>query len=133
MVTVEERVSRLIKTLTRFHWSPNHPSTYTIDIDGTPRGIGRIADKNYGAFNLAWGACEGKWSTKAEQSALVTSFAKYSSMAMHTINREPIEDWACLLGPKGFYHLVTNSKELSAEVQTDLVSAASGAMNVQHV
>lgn len=133
MQSVEERVGRLVKMLTRFHWSPNHPSTYTIDIDGTPRGIGRIAAKNYGAFNLAWGACDGKWETKAEQSALVTSFSKYSSMTIHTVNKEPVGDWACLLGPKGFYHLVLNSKELSDQVQADLVSAASGAMNVQHV
>lgn len=130
---VRQQIANMVTKLSNFHWSPNHPSTYTVMIDGSPRGIGKIAEKNYGAFNLAWGACKGKWETRDEQHALVTCFSRYQALTVHTLNKEPVGDWACLLGPKGFYHLVFNSKELPPQVRTDLVYAASGAVNVQHV
>lgn len=130
---VKKQVARMVERLTHFHWSPNHPSTYTLEIDGSARGIGKIADKNYGAFNLAWGACKGKWQTKEDQHSLVTTFSKYQPITSLLVNGEPVGDWTCLLPPQAFYDLVSNNTTLSGKDRHELMHAAMGAMHVQHV
>lgn len=133
MVTVEQKVSGMVKNLINYHWSPQHPSTYTINIGGQERGIGVIAHKNYGAFNLAWGSCNGRWQTKEDQHALVVSFSKFNPITAIHVSKEPLGDWACLLGPEGFKQLIVNTKDIVEVTRTELLQAADGAIHVQHV
>jgi hypothetical protein len=130
---VKEKVGNLIAKLTSYHWSPQHPTTYTIDIEGSLRGVGKIADRNYGAFNLAWGTCQGKWQTKDEQHELVINFAKFQVLTLLPVNGEPVGDWACLLGPRGFKALISAADTLDPKDKHSLISAATGAMHVQHI
>lgn len=130
---IKQQIARMVDKLTHYHWSPEHPSTYIINIDNQERGIGVIAHKNYGAFNLAWGACKGKWETREEQHTLVVSFSKYQALTSTLINGEPVGDWACLLKPKGFSSLIANIGSLTEKVKIDLLVAADGALHVQHI
>ena len=52
--TEEQKVIGLVSRLSRFYWSPRPPETYHDFLEGRDIGIGRIAHKNYAAFNVAW-------------------------------------------------------------------------------
>ena len=48
-------ISEMIKTLSRYWWSPRHPSTYlTTGANGRPAGIGLLAHECPAAFNVVW-------------------------------------------------------------------------------
>lgn len=48
-------IKDMITTLSRYWWSPRHPSTYTITgANGQPAGIGLLAHENPAAFNVCW-------------------------------------------------------------------------------
>lgn len=129
----KQQIANMVKKLTEYHWSPMHPSKYVINDDGKLKGIGVIASRDYGAFNLAWGSCKGSWKTKEDQHNLVVTFSHFQAFTSSTINGEPIKDWACLLQPGGFYRLVQANNTLSTKLKTDLLAAADGAMHVHHV
>jgi hypothetical protein len=45
----------MINTLSRYWWSPKHPSSYTVrGANGQPAGIGLLAHENPAAFNICW-------------------------------------------------------------------------------
>lgn len=130
MVTVQEKVSTLITNLAKFHWSPKHPGEYVIITEGKPRGIGLIASKDYGAFNLAWGECRGKWETHADQLGLVTTFCKYQACTPALVKGEPIGDWATLLSPKAMQVLITEDTGLHKTTKEIVLAAVGGALRV---
>jgi hypothetical protein len=131
MLTPQEKVSKLVSNLARFYWSPNHPSNYVIKHDGQTRGVGVIAHKDYGAFNLAWGECRGRWKTHADQVNLVTSFSKYQAYTPLPVNNEPLGDWLVLLKARGMQHLLTNDKFINPATKQMLLSAVAGALQVE--
>lgn len=130
---IRQQIATMVGKLASYHWSPEHPSRYTITLEGRERGIGVIAHKNYGAFNLAWGTCNGKWQTREEQHALVVSFSKFQALTDLPLHKEPVGDWACLLRPDKFKQLIVDANDMKVDVKTDFIRAAVGALNVQHV
>ena len=48
-------IKEMINTLSRYWWSPRHPSTYTVTgANGKPAGIGLLSHENPAAFNICW-------------------------------------------------------------------------------
>lgn len=48
-------IKEMINTLSRYWWSPRHPSTYIIKgANGQPAGIGLLAHESPAAFNVVW-------------------------------------------------------------------------------
>jgi hypothetical protein len=43
-----------ISKLPKIYWSKNSPKTYTIFRDGLMRGVGLVAEQDYGAWNLVY-------------------------------------------------------------------------------
>lgn len=119
--------------LADYHWSPNHPSTYVLPAEGGgTKGIGLIAHRDYGAFNLAWADVEGKCSTVEEQTVIITKFSIYQKHTGHLINEVPLGDWLCFLKPNGFYKLVEHDvKGLPVEVKTWVLAVTRKAISME--
>ena len=48
-------IDTMITQLSRYWWSPRHPSTYlTTGANGRPAGLGLLAHENPAAFNVVW-------------------------------------------------------------------------------
>lgn len=48
-------VKGMIEQLSRYWWSPRHPSTYVVKgANGQPAGIGLLAYESPAAFNICW-------------------------------------------------------------------------------
>lgn len=79
---VQHSLRSLLLKLAKFHWSPNHPSTYTISHSehGKPVGLGLIAMKNPASFNLVYAEMNGELDTALKQMQAVTLFAGFDTM-----------------------------------------------------
>ena len=130
--TIIVAVKSMCDRLANYHWSPEHPSTYVLPAgDGKYRGIGIIAEKNYGAFNLAWASCEGKWQTVAEQTKLITEFTRFQHMTHYKVNDVPLSDWLCFLRPKPFGIFILDRKALPIDVHSALREATQKAVAME--
>lgn len=69
-----QTVKALITKLSNYYWSPRHPSTYLIDVEGRVAGAGLLAKDDYAAFNLAWLKRNGKLETQSDHFAFVRTF-----------------------------------------------------------
>lgn len=47
-------VKAMCERLAKFYWSPERPETYVIEHQGKPAGLGKVACRDYAAFNLVW-------------------------------------------------------------------------------
>ena len=129
---VKQQIKTMCDRLANYHWSPKHPSEYVIKSpDGQTRGIGIIAQNNYGAFNLAWAAVEGKCKTMEEHVEIITKFSGYQAVTTLTLNDVPISDWLCFLRPNAFHLLVDASKGLPANAKQELLRLATKAINME--
>lgn len=80
-------VNQLYAKLSRFYWSPKHPSEYVIRLYGKIAGVGLIAHQDYAAFNYAWAATHLSLDTEAGQRA-----ATFSFVAAQQITKLAVED-----------------------------------------
>jgi hypothetical protein len=128
-----QQIRKMCDRLANYHWSPKHPTEYVLPAEGgKTKGIGLIAPKNYGAFNLAWADVGGKCETVAEQTSIIGRFTYYQAHTHHVLNDVPIGDWLCFLRPRGFYRLVeTDNKCLPPAVRTVLLAVAEAGVNLE--
>jgi len=102
-----QTVQELFQQLSKFYWSPKHPSEYVLDTPAGRHGIGAIAHLDYAAFNLTWAAKRGVITTSADH----VEACKYFRMAHVFVNQvqikgEPLETWITLLNQEQFIRLV---------------------------
>jgi hypothetical protein len=79
---IKEKVQSLVLRLAKFHWSPQHPSTYTIahHEHGGQVGLGVIAMRDPASFNLVYAEMNGELDTALKHQRAVTLFAGYESI-----------------------------------------------------
>lgn len=120
-----QALDTLIKKLIKYHWSPDPPYTYTINIAGKTAGLGLIAMNCPAAFNIAWAASGGDLSTYAAQRGAVVVYSKASLLLNHNISRSiSVEDLATLMSQKEFGSwLSKHEEELPEPLRTVLVNA----------
>lgn len=80
-------VKALFNRLSAFHWSPEHPSTYTIQLHGRRAGVGLIAHNDFAAFNYAWGMTKTCIQTETGQHQMIRNWTIGS-----TITATPVGD-----------------------------------------
>ena len=125
-------IKNLYNKLSKYYWSPDHPSHYVIDFpDGTQKGLGLIANQNYGAFNLAWGAAQGRWQTKDDQIELVTAFSRYRLVTQHIMGQQTVGDWACMLQPADFIQQLYATPVAVPSITRDLLGVADRALRIE--
>lgn len=79
---VRDTVQSMVLRLAKFHWSPNHPSTYTIThpVHGGQVGLGIIAMRDPASFNLAFAEMNGELDTALKQQKAVALFVGYEGV-----------------------------------------------------
>ena len=90
-------------------------------------GVGNIAFSRPGAFNLAWANADGRWQTRQDQEALVTSFSRYRSMENIEIDGQDILTWTCMLPMYEYREFILNS-QLSREYKTRILTPKFGSV-----
>lgn len=91
-----------LERLSKFYWSPNHPSTYVIE----GSGIGNIAHHDYGAFNLIWLAYP--LETIDDHRLAIAAFSIQTSMNEQLINDVSLRDILTLITPSDLHTLLEN-------------------------
>lgn len=87
-------VKELCDRLSRYHWSPQPPSTYTL---GQGRGLGAIAHNCYGTFNLIWATHE--LDTTEQHLTAIKAFSVQRTHSEQVVKGAAISDWMTLLNP----------------------------------
>ncbi len=131
--SIESKVAKLLHITTNFYWSPLHPDSYVIPApDGKVMGIGLVANKDYAAFNLAWGMVWGKWQTHREQSELIEAFVIMQCYTGVQIGGAPLGDWLTLIAPAAVPKLMTSAgNHLTASMKEVVLGAAAKAHYMQ--
>lgn len=85
-------------------WSPKSGSQYTFTDRGEPIGIGTVAWKNPGAFNLFW-----LLANLSSGTDLASRFYRYArlyspllALVRQDVDGYPIQEWAVILRPQEF-------------------------------
>lgn len=101
---VRQQLYELVQKLQKFHWSPAHPSTYTITHpdNGKAVGIGIIAMRDPGAFNLVYSAVNGALATMSDQQRAVGLFVDYCEMVKQEVHTQSLSSWLTLLNQQEF-------------------------------
>lgn len=128
-----ETVRAMCTRLAKYYWSPQEPHNYVIVGETGVKGIGLIAHKNFGAFNLAWAERGGAWVTELDQTLLVTEFSKFQGLTHYKVNGVAVEDWLCLLNPYNFSFLLKEATSLPISVANTLRLATDKALRLEKV
>lgn len=124
-----DKLNQLITRLSKFHWSPLHPSKYVIKEEGKRSyGLGLIAHRSYGAFNLTWRFCEGKLTTlENHQTGMNYYIAIYPLMTFKHKGAN-MDTWLTLLQEKEFEVWWKSQK---TDLPTELVVLVEAALAVE--
>ncbi len=91
-------VRALCDKLAKFHWSPKHPSTYVLS---NGRGLGRIAQQSYGAFNVVYLGY--KLETVQDHGRAIEIFTQQVQECSEiVVHGQELGDWLTQLSPKQF-------------------------------
>lgn len=112
------RTKALLNQLTKFYWSPHHPSTYVIE----NAGVGNIAHHDYGAFNLIWAGYP--LETIDQQKEAVAAFAVQSTMNDQLIGDTPLGDLLTLISMQQLPILYMNHAEVLTPVSRQNIARA---------
>lgn len=109
-------VNELITKCSKFYWSPEHPSRYTLTNphNNKPCGVGLVAHQDWAAFNLAWAANKGQWNTLADQHNLVTGFQKYKEYTGLPMDKLELRDWVCMLTPEQLHNKLATEEGIAS-------------------
>jgi agmatine/peptidylarginine deiminase len=95
--------SNLLDRLTKWHWSPLHPDTYTFQNNHERAGIGRIAHECYGTFNLTWLATGRKIETRDHHLDAIKFFCTMRPLiAMVEVDKQPLSSYMLLMRERQF-------------------------------
>jgi hypothetical protein len=121
-----DQVQALLTKLDKFHWSPNRPQTYLYKhfANDKPAGLGAIAYRSYGAFNLTWRYLGGVLVSKDDHLEGVEFFARTYPLVMWEFRGASLDTWLTLLSEEGFFRFWnTNAAAFPAGV-TRMIHAA---------
>ena len=121
MTKLPESVTRLYN----FSWAPNHVSDY---VTKTGHGLGLIASRDYGAFNIAWALRGGQTligGSKPLHLAAIQVFAEQECANKQVIQGANLGDWITLYNPGEFSRwLVSNGRFVEPAIRNRLRVAA---------
>lgn len=114
---MQESLKELLARLSKFYWSDHVPENYVIIRPDNKQeaGIGKIAYRDYAAFNLAWAKCEGHWNSLTAQQNLVNAFKFYSSYTALEMEQAKVGDLVCLLKPSKLLYRIEEDAILSKD------------------
>ena len=84
----------LCNRLAKYYWSPKHPKTYVTE---QGRGLGVLADRCYGSFNLVWATH--KLDTPQDHITAITSFTNQQLQSSQVVKGAEMSTWLTLLTP----------------------------------
>ena len=120
---------QLCERLSKYYWSPKHPKTYV-----TPegRGLGMLADRCYGSFNLIWATH--KLDTPQDHIAAITSFTHQQIQATQVVKGAEMSTWLTLLTPyeMAFWYKA-NAVYVNKLTRTNIEKALHAIHNVQRI
>jgi hypothetical protein len=122
-------VKQLVARLSRYYWSPNHPTTYT-----TPegRGLGRLAPECYGTFNLVWATH--KLDTVQDHLKAISAFTEQKALASEVVKGAEIGSWLTLLQPHEMaFWLQENRGQVSRKTRTNIERALNALQDLRRV
>ena len=108
--TIHLQIRELVAKLGKFHWSPNHPSTYVFPHpeSGNPVGVGVIAMRSPGAFNLMYVAVNGALSTMEDHQRAIDVLVKCDQLARFEVEKQPLSSWLTLFTEEEFKVWIKN-------------------------
>jgi hypothetical protein len=122
-------VKELCERLSKFHWSPRHPSTYLTD---QGKGLGNLAEHCYGSFNLIWATHP--LETRQDHLNAISAFTTQRIHSTQIVKRVPLSDWLTLLNPQEFSHwYASNRNYVNSHSRTNIEKALYAIQNVQRL
>lgn len=120
---VKDKVRDLVLRLSKFHWSPQHPSTYTISHPehGKPVGLGLIAMKNPASFNLVYAEMNGELDTALKQMQAVTLFAGFDTMLQSESTPHEFEANVTLMTEEDFREWMQDARNYEGIPDTTVI------------
>ena len=108
---MEEKVTSLLRKLQRFYWSPHIPESYTLSApDGKPKGLGVLAGRDYGAFNVAF-SCFPRLRTASDHRTAIKLWVEVTAINNFVIDGTTLSEWQTLLKEKEFYEWYSANRE----------------------
>ncbi len=103
-------VESLIVKVSKFYWSPNHPSTYHLRHGEFTAGLGLIAHHDYAAFNIAYAAV-GKLESLHEHLAATALWSLFTKHTDQQVGEATLGEWITLYQPPEFEVWYKNNRE----------------------
>lgn len=94
-------VESLINKVSKFYWSPNHPSTYHFQHGEVRAGLGLIAHNDYAAFNIAY-ASAGNLDTLKAHLRATEVWAVFTKFTDQIVGEATLGEWITLYQPPEF-------------------------------
>lgn len=128
MLNINNYLTKLQKT----HWSPLTPRSY-IRPDGG--GLGKIATRDIGAFNLTWAIHRlNARSTHEQHSAAVVRFAQQELLNQEIVGPYPLGEWLVFLKPESLpMWFDVHSRDLSVSAYRNIKTALHALDRIQKV
>lgn len=121
-------VKELCERLSRFHWSPNHPRSYTLN----GKGLGNLAPHCYGSFNLIWASYP--LNTVEEHVKAISAFTVQRVHSTQVVKGVQLADWLTLMTPSEFsYWYADNGNSLHKQSRINIEKALYAVQNIQRI
>lgn len=97
------RLKSMVHKLSKYYWSPLPPERYVLSGgECEPRGIGTVASRSYGCFNLAWRYCNGDFSTTEQHTKGIKCCMAAYPLMYRSIDGANMDTWLTLLSEEEF-------------------------------
>ena len=121
-------IKEMCERLSKFYWSPKHPSHYTV----SQGGLGAVAVNCYGSFNLIWATHP--LETKQDHIKAIEAFSTQRVHSTQVIKNVPLSDWLTLMNPKEFGHwYARNANYVNIHSRNNIEKALYAVQNVQRL
>lgn len=109
---IRQQVIDLFVRLENYHWSPDHPSTYRIKHpeNGMLVGLGIIAMRQPGAFNLTYSAVRGALATMEDHKTAIALFIAFDKLVKSQVHGQELGDWLTMLSKEQFTTWVQDAR-----------------------
>ena len=120
---------QLCQRLAKYYWSPRHPSTYVTEHG---RGLGVLANRCYGSFNLIWASH--KLDTTQDHIVAITSFTEQQLQAHQMVKGAELGTWLTLLTPHELsFWYKDNAVYINRLTRTNIEKALYALQHVQRI
>lgn len=90
---MQEKVESWLRKISHYHWSPKPPSEYVLGECDNKSGIGLVAPRNPGSFNLTWSCVSGNLGTRNDHIVAVAFFSAAEHANQFEVKGIPLEEW----------------------------------------